>query len=213
MSRITFVVLCAFLVCASAVLAVDISRTQRRSEMSLEATPCTGATTSTEYSLPNHRYVARCISVHVYILFCFVLLLSGTVTVFVFVCFVSHLTCLSKAPVYVLNYSVSPTPSSYPSCLLSPFLHTHSYLTEVAYDAIKKEKGEDKLPKQDLFAPLEREDSPRFGWISPIRRKVADFVHVTGAKAIVKLGDALDWVTSKKSEATRTNVSCVIYHI
>jgi C2 domain len=74
-------------------------------------------------------------------------------------------------------------------------------LTEVAYDAIKKETGEDKIRKQDLFAPLEREKPPSFGWISTIRRKVADFVHVTGAKAIVKLGDAMDWVMDKKSEA------------
>jgi C2 domain len=74
-------------------------------------------------------------------------------------------------------------------------------LTEVAYDAIKKQKGEDKLPKEDLFAPLEREDPPSLGWFSKIRRKVADFVHVAGAKAVVKLGDAMDWVMDKKSEA------------
>jgi C2 domain len=74
-------------------------------------------------------------------------------------------------------------------------------LTEVAYDAIKKQKGEDKLPKEDLFAPLERENPPSLGWISKIRRKVADFVHVAGAKATVALGDAMDWVMDKKSEA------------
>jgi hypothetical protein len=85
---------------------------------------------------------------------------------------------------------------------LSPFpFAQNSYLTEVAYDAIKKQKGEDKLPKEDLFAPLEREDSPSLGWISKIRRKVADFVHVTGAKAIVKIGDAINWVMDNKSEA------------
>jgi C2 domain len=74
-------------------------------------------------------------------------------------------------------------------------------LTEVAYDTVKKAKGEDKLPKEDLFAPLEHEDPPSLGWISTIRRKVADFVHVAGVQAVVKLGDAMDWVMDKKSEA------------
>jgi hypothetical protein len=74
-------------------------------------------------------------------------------------------------------------------------------LTEAAYDTVKKAKGEDKLPKEDLFAPLEREEPPSLGWISKIRRKVADFVHVAGAKATVALGDAMDWVMDKKSEA------------
>jgi ribosomal protein L32 len=72
MFRTTFVVVCAFLVCASVVMAVDISRTQRRthSQMSLEAT--TTATTSTKYSLPNHRYVLCCVVciLGVYNLYC-----------------------------------------------------------------------------------------------------------------------------------------------
>jgi C2 domain len=91
--------------------------------------------------------------------------------------------------------SAIPTPSN---SYVSPH---NSYLTEAAYDAIKKLRNEDKLPKEDLFAPLERENPPSLGWISTIRRKVADFFHVTGAKAIVKLGDAMDWVMDKKSEA------------
>jgi hypothetical protein len=67
MSRTTFMVAFAILACASVVMAVDISRTQRRSEASLEAT----STVATKYSLPNHRYVSfRCVCFIVKLLSC-----------------------------------------------------------------------------------------------------------------------------------------------